>query len=187
MQATDSYEERLKMVGMHADVLKRIDSAITDKRSIEACWFCYACLEGRLKRTVEKLSQNCSKGCCREKGKVVNFSAYLNCIDRLRNDSYAGAEYFDKQLLDDIRRWCLERNKLVHALVTLNNYEGIDEKFLDLAVRGKPLVEQLYKQTTKFRIHYYEIESLPEFPKKAEKKCRLKSKEPENTENSSQS
>ena len=185
MQATDSYEDRVKMVGMHSDVLKRINSAITEKRSIEACWFCYACLEGRLKRTLEKLSQNCLKGCCREKGRLVSFSARLNCIDRLRSYSYAGAEYFDQKLLDDIRKWCLDRNKLVHALVTLNNYEGMDEKFLELAVRGKPLVEQLYKQTTKFRMYYYEIESLPEFPTKAEKKCRLKVKE-QNKQDSSQ-
>ena len=35
MRAQDSYEDRLKMVEMHDDVLKRIESAIKKKQSIE--------------------------------------------------------------------------------------------------------------------------------------------------------
>lgn len=80
-------------------------------------------------------------------------------------------------MLGNIKGWCKGRNKLVHALVTLNNYSGMDKKFLDLAKHGKPLVEELYKQTTDFRNEYYGIESMPVFPESAENKCRLKKKE----------
>lgn len=176
MKAQDSYEDRLKMVEMHDDVLTRIDSAIKKKQSIEACWLCYACFESRISRSLEKLSVNCTKRNCYQNHRV-GIVTRIECLKRLCNLIYAGSEHFDKQLLGNIRGWCKDRNKLVHALVTLNNYSGMDKKFLDLAKRGKPLVEKLYKQTTAFRNEYYEIETMPVFPEDAENKCRLKKKE----------
>lgn len=176
MQAQDSYEDRLKMVEMHDDVLKRIESAIKKKQSIEACWLCYACFESRISRSLEKLSVNCTKRNCYQNHRV-GIVTRIECLKRLCNLRYAGSEHFDKQLLGNIRGWCKDRNKLVHALVTLNNYSGMDKKFLELAKRGKPLVEKLYKQTTAFRNEYYEIETMPVFPEDAENKCRLKKKE----------
>lgn len=176
MQAHDSYEDRLKMVEMHDDVLARIDSAIKKKQSIEACWLCYACFESRITRTLEKVSACCSKRNCYQNHRV-GIATRIDCLKRLCNIGYAGTEHFDKQLLGNIRSWCKDRNELVHALVTLNNYSGMDKKFLNLAKRGKPLVEELYKQTTAFRNEYYEIETMPVFPEDAENKCRLKKKE----------
>ncbi len=178
MRALDSYEDRLKMAEMHDDVLKRIDAAIKKKQSIEACWLCYACFESRITRTLEKISANCSKRNCFENHKV-GIITKIDCLKRLRKLKYAGTDNFDNQLLGNIKGWCKERNKLVHALVTLNNYSGMDKSFLDLAKRGKPLVERLYQQTTVFRNKYYEIETMPIFPENAEEKCRLKKKEPE--------
>ncbi len=176
MKAQDSYEDRLKMVEMHDDVLSRIESAIKKKQSIEACWLCYACFESRITRSLEKVSVYCSKRNC-YKNHMVGIVTRIECLKRLCNLSYAGTEHFDKQLLGKIKEWCKDRDKLVHALITLNNYPGMDKKFLDLAKRGKPLVEKLYQQTTAFRNEYYEIESLPVFPENAETKCRLKKKE----------
>lgn len=178
MKPTDSYDDRLEMVKMHANVIKRINTAIENKQSIEACWLCYACFESRIVRTLEKVSVRCSKRKCYG-NKNVGIATRIECLKQLKQLEYAGTETFDNQLLGDIRAWCDERNILVHALVTLNNYEGMDEKFLSLAKKGKPLVEQLYKQTTKFRATYYKIENMPEFPEKAETKCRLKMKKTE--------
>lgn len=175
MKAIDSYEDRLKMVEMHNDVLERIDTAIKKKQSIEACWLCYACLESRITRTLEKVSACCSKRNCFKNHKV-GISTRIDCLKRLCKLGYAGTEHFDKQLLGNIKGWCKDRNKLVHALVTLNNYSGMDKKFLTLAKRGKPLVEQLYQQTTEFRNEYYELEKMPQFPITVEEKCRLKKK-----------
>ena len=172
MQPTDSLEDRLLMVEMHDDVLKRIETAIANKQSIEACWLCYSCFESRITRTLEKVSE-----CCRERkcyqNKKVGIKTRIDCLKRLKKLKYAGTENFDNQLLGQVYAWCNDRNTLVHALVTLNNYYGMDEKFLQLAVRGKPLVEKLYRQTTEFRNEYYNLSELPPFPEKAYGKCRL--------------
>lgn len=172
MEAQDSYSDRLKMAEMHDDILKRIDNAIKKKQSIEACWLCYACFESRITRTLEKVSVNCSKRRCYNNFRV-GIATRIECLKRLKQNDYAGIENFDSGLLGNIKVWCRERNKLVHALVTLNNYVGMDKKFLDLAKKGKLLVEQLYQQTTQFRNKYYEMESMSAFPKCAEEKCSL--------------
>lgn len=176
MRATESYEDRLKMAEMHDDVLQRLDNAIKKKQSVEACWLCYACFESRITRSLEKLSVACSKRNCYQNHRV-GISTRIDCLKRLSNQKYVGTEHFDKQLLGNIKSWCHDRNTLVHALVTLNNYSGMDKRFLDLAKRGKPLVEQLYAQTTDFRTEYYKIDSMPTFPENSEQKCRLKMKE----------
>lgn len=166
------------MVEMHDDVLQRIDKAITHKQCIEACWLCYSCFESRITRTLEKVSECCSERRCYQNHKV-GIKTRIDCLKRLKKASYAGTDSFDNQLLGQITKWCQERNTLVHALVTLNNYYGMDEKFLQLAIKGKPLVEKLYTQTTDFRNKYYQIEELSEFPEKAHEKCRLLKKKSE--------
>lgn len=172
MESNDSYEDRLKMVDMHEDVLKRIDKAIRNKHSIEACWLCYACFESRIVRTLEKLSEQCSERRCFQNHRV-GIAARIECIKRLRRQGYPCLVAFDSNTLGQILSWCKERNTLVHALVTLNNYDGMDKKFLDLAKQGKPLVEKIYLETTAFRNQYYEMEKMPEFPEKALSSCRL--------------
>ena len=172
MNPKDTYEERIKMAEMHSDVLSRIDNAIKKKHSIEACWLCYSCFESRITRTLEKVSELCAERKCYQNPKV-GIKTKIDCIKRLKKASYAGIEHFDNQLLGEIYSWCQERNTLVHALVSLNNYYGMDDKFLLLAKKGKPLVERLYSQTTDFRNDYYKLSELPAFPEKAHKSCRL--------------
>lgn len=172
MKATDTYRDRLLMAEMHDDVLQRLETAIAKKRSIEACWLCYSCFESRITRTLEKVSECCPEHKCYQNHKV-GINTRIECLKRLKKLGYAGTEHFDNQLLGQVIAWCKERNTLVHALVTLNNYYGIDDKFLQLAVKGKPLVEKLYSQTTDFRNKYYELTEMPEFPEQAHSKCRL--------------
>lgn len=175
MKAKESIEERLKMAQMHDDVLERIDSAIKSKKSIEACWLCYACFESRVTRTLEKLSENCSKKSCLRNSRV-GIVTRMECIKRLINLSYTDAGLMDKRLLIDIQNWCKKRNVLVHNLVSLNNYNNMDEKFLNLAKQGKPLVDKLYHQVTQFREDYYCLDKMPPFPICAENKCKLQPK-----------
>lgn len=178
MRAKETYEERAKMALMHGDVLNRIDSAIKKKHSIEACWLCYSCFESRITRTLEKVSENCTERKCYRNPKV-GIKTRIDCLKRLGKKSYAGSENFDNQLLGQVYAWCKERNTLVHALVTLNNYYGMDEKFLTLAKQGKPLVEKLYAQTTNFRSNYYKLSEMPSFPDDVQDKCRLLKKKDE--------
>lgn len=185
MRPNDSYDDLLKMVEMHDDVLLRIENAIKKKQSIEACWLCYSCFESRVNRTLEKVSEHCPGRKCYQNPKV-GIKRKIECLKRLRRLEYMGTEAFDSQTLAGIVEWCRERNTLVHALVTLNNYHGMDKKFLDLAKKGKLLVETIYKQTTVFRNGYYRLETVPEFPQKASEKCYLlktKKKDLEDTEN----
>lgn len=160
------------MVEMHDDVLRRIETAIKKKQSIEACWLCYSCFESRITRTLEKVSECCRERRCYQNNKV-GIATRIDCIKRLKKQCYAGTEHFDTHLLGEIKAWCKDRNMLVHALVTLNNYYDMDAKFLELAKRGKPLVDSLYTQTTAFRNAYYELSEMPLFPEMVHKKCRL--------------
>ena len=172
MKPKEEYEERLKMAEMHSDVLQRIDNAINNKQSIEACWLCYSCFESRITRTLEKVSECCTERKCYQNNKV-GIKTRIDCLKRLSRIHYAGTDAFDNQLLGQIVAWCKERNTLVHALVSLNNYYGMDDKFLQMAIKGKPLVEKLYSQTTNFRNQYYQISEMPSFPDKAREKCKL--------------
>lgn len=175
MNAKDSYEDRLKMAEMHDDVLERFKRAVENKHCIKACWLCYACFESRITRTLEKVSVKCFKRTCYENHKV-GINTRIECLKKLINLNYACMANFDIQLLDNIKEWCKERNTLTHGLITLNNYSGMDEKFINLAKKGEPLVEELYQQTTQFRNEYYKINEMPDFPDDAEQKCRLKKK-----------
>ena len=175
MEAKESIEERLKMAQMHDDVIERIDSAIKSTKSIEACWLCYACFESRVTRTLEKLSANCSKKSCLRNSRV-GIVTKIECLKRLSVLNYADAGLMDESLLDDIKKWCKKRNELVHNLVSLNNYNNMDEKFLNLAKQGKPLVDKLYHQITQFREDYYGLDKMPPFPICSENKCKLKPK-----------
>jgi len=176
VKAKDSYEDRLKMVDMHGDILKRIDDAIKRKQSVEACWLCYACFESRIVRTLEKVSEACGERRCYQNHKV-GISTRIDCIKRLMKQGYTALDKFDANTLGQVHAWCKERNTLVHSLLTLNNYEGMDDKFLTLARRGKPLVERLYAETTEFRTKYYELAELPPLFEKAMKSCRLLKKQ----------
>ena len=172
MKPQDPYERRLKMAEMHDDVLKRIDDAIKKKHSIEACWLCYSCFESRITRTLEKASERCAIRRCYENPKV-GIASRIECIKRLRRTNYCGLDCFTADTLGQVLSWCKERNRLVHALVTLNNYYGMDSKFMALAKQGKPLVAKLYDETTAFRNKYYEISTIPAFPIDVTEKCRL--------------
>jgi hypothetical protein len=109
----------------------------------------------------------------------VGIASKIKCIKRLRKAGYCGLDCFASDTLGQVLSWCKERNQLVHALITLNNYYGMDTKFLTLAKRGKPLVAKLYEETTVFRNKYYEASTMPAFPTDAMEKCGLCKKENE--------
>ena len=172
VEPQDSLETREKMAEMHDDVLHRIDDAISKKHSIEACWLCYSCFESRISRTLEKVSQRCPYRICYQNHNV-GIKTRIDCLKRLNRRNYPFQATFDNKLLDTVYEWCKKRNRLVHALITLNNYYGMDDNFLQLAVSGKRLLKALYEQTTDFRNEYYSLPVLPDFPLYACDKCYL--------------
>ncbi len=172
MQAKDSYEDRVHMAEMHNDVRKKIETAVESEHYIEACWLCYACFESRITRTLEKVSEKCPNRGCYQNIRV-GIRKKINCLKKLSNQKYLGMERFDKNLFKQIEDWCDERNILVHALVTLENYDDMDEQFIYLSQSGLNLVKELYAQTTTFRNNYYIADKLPQFPQNIVKSCRL--------------
>lgn len=98
----------------------------------------------------------------------------MDCVKRLYHCKYGGFEIVDFKLLGEINAWCNDRNKFVHGLVSLNNYEEMDVKFKSLANRGLPLVCRLYEEGSKIREWYYAVDILDTFPERAVQKCRLK-------------
>lgn len=55
---------------------------------------------------------------------------------------------------------------------SLSNHYGMDVKFLQLAIKGKPLVQKLYMQTAFFK-KYHGLKEMSAFPESGKEKCRL--------------
>ena len=60
-------------------------------------------------------------------------------------------QYYDKKMVQEIKKWCKSRNRLVYGLVRLDLYGKYDQMFKGLAIAGEPLVERIYNENTKFR------------------------------------
>ncbi len=175
MEPKENITIRMKMAEMHENFLGRIETAVKKKRSIEACWLCYACFENRVIRLIDKVVSHCPKATCLNNNRA-GISSRIDCIKRLCRKQYGGFEHIDSELIGAIKGWCKERNRLVHGLVALDLYEGMDAKFLSLAKSGLQLVQQLYEESTKFREWYYRTDVLENFPTYVVEKCRLKAR-----------
>ena len=92
-------EDRLKRVDMHQFFLDKIDSAIKDKRYIEASWLIYSCMENRYFRTIEKIKDQCkySGGKCKKNNNELALGTKINCIKRLAE--HDAANVFHKLLV----------------------------------------------------------------------------------------
>ena len=175
MKPKDSAENLLAMVKMHDDVIDRINQAFSDENYIECCWLCYACFESRVNRTMEKLCPGCPKP-ARTDGRHIGITTKLDCLNRLRQSSYALFADASLNEITNIKGWCKDRNALIHDLVSLDNYERSNREFKSLAKRGVGLVTRIYSSVSTIRNNYYETEVIPEFNNAVAKKCRLKSK-----------
>ena len=175
MQPANSYEDLMAMVEMHDDVQEKIRAAFDSENYIECCWFCYACFESRVNRTMEKLCPGCAKP-DRTTERRVGITTKLHCLNKLNQSGYELFEGADLTVVTNVISWCKERNKLIHGLVSLNQYEKSNYRFRNLAKRGVPLVERFYASVTKIRTNYYNADALPPLDESVVGNCRLKSK-----------
>ncbi len=175
MEPKESLETRKKMAEMHDDVLDRINKAHENKQHIEVCWLCYACFESRVKRIIIKICSGCNKP-DKKNGNPVGITTKLRCIENLIKGRYLPLENEDSNLMNEMLKWCEERNRLTHGMVCVENYDNVDKKFAELAEKGKELVKRMYSLGTNVREFYYEASEIPAFDSETLKKCRLKNK-----------
>lgn len=172
MKQRESLEIRKEMVEMHEAYLDRLKTAMDTKQFVEATWICYAIYEQRINRIIEKILPKCPIETPRTSNNSASISTRIKCLEKLISKSYGGLAKFDLSLLNDISAWCDDRNRLVHDLVNLDEYNRFDADFETLAKQGVPLVNRIYEEGTKFRQWFVAADSLPDFPTKH--KCRCK-------------
>lgn len=174
MKAKEEYETRIEMVQMHKEFIEKMDDAFEKRRYVETVWYCYAIFEQRTSRLIAKYLDKYPVPHNRKDNKSAAISTRIKCIMKLIDARYGTFELFDKNLLENILKWCENRNELVHGLISLKHYKRYDDEFKELAECGRPLVHTLYKEITEFRNSWYvEEEPLSPFP---HSKCKCKSK-----------
>ena len=175
MKPKETLEIRTLMADLHDSILKRIDDACKKKHYIEVCWLCYACFENRVNRILEKICSGCTKE-KRNDNRHIGIRTKLECYGRLMKNHYLPMQSENYQLINTIKGWCKERNDLIHGLVSLDLYSGVDKKFENLAKRGVKLVNEMYHLGGGVRSFYYETEEIPLFDEKIIKACHLTKK-----------
>lgn len=173
MEPKEPIETRKQMAEMHESVINRIESAYRNGQYIEVCWLCYACFESRINRTLIKMIPGCSRP-VRQDGRSIGITTKLECYARLIKSGYPLLKGEDINLINIVKGWCAERNKLIHEMVTLENYKNIDKSFENLAKRGKALVHRLYSLSTDVRESFYSANTIPPFNDSVMKPCKLK-------------
>ena len=163
MEPKESYEERLEMARMHDEYIHKLNLAIDDKHYVEASWLCYSIFEQRINRLIAKFIQ-----CCplqfQKPQKTAAISTRIDCIISLIDQGYPPLQEYDRSLLDEISKWCENRNDNVHDLVNINKYKKYDEIFESLAKEGIILVQRLYSENGKFRDKYIHSQCFEPFP-----------------------
>lgn len=175
MEPKESLEIRQKMAEMHESVLKRIEDAYKHGNMIEVCWLCYACFESRVNRTLEKICSRCTKD-KRDKKRIIGITTKLECYVRLVKAGYEPLKNENIDMIQNVKGWCKERNDLIHGMVSLDYYNDADNKFANLAKRGKSLVKKMYLLGKDVRVYYYNADQIPIFESSVVDKCRLQQK-----------
>jgi hypothetical protein len=174
------------MVDMHQFFIDKIDDALEEERFIEASWLIYACIENRFFRVLQKYKHLCSKctGKCRKNRNELALSTKRQCVERLREANVTCiSESFSKEQLENIKDWVKRRNTLMHNLLSLESYQQSDNEFRDIALQGRPILDELYSSCTKFRSIFYQDGYEFYFPQSAMDACSCgKTKETDNTQ-----
>ena len=172
MNPKESLEIRMKMAEMHDSVLNRINNAYNNRQFIEVCWLCYACFESRVNRVLLKICPGCTKE-PRKDNRRIGITTKLECYVRLIKGSYPPLIKENVDLINTLKGWCIERNNLIHGMVSLEYYNDADKRFESLAKRGKNLVNKMYTLGADVREYYYSVDEIPMFPEGIVTKCSL--------------
>lgn len=177
MQSTEAKEQRLKRVDMHDFFSTKIDDAMNAERYIEASWLIYSCFENRYFRTIEKVKGYCkySGGKCKKSGNELALRTKVKCLQRLAEaDCSCLRDNFSDELFEKTLKWVKARNRLMHDLLRLEEYEEMDEKFKASAEEGIALLKQTYEACTGFRAAFYAEDYEFVFPECCMEKCSCK-------------
>lgn len=177
MISAEEKEQRIQRVDMHDFFLKRIENAIHSEQYIEASWLIYSCFENRYFRTVEKIKNYCkySTRKCKKSGNELALRTKVKCIQRLAEaDCSCIRDNFTDELFEKTLRWIKARNKLMHNLLTLEEYEEMDDKFKQSAEEGIILLKQTYNACTGFRASFFDANYDFQFPECCMEKCSCK-------------
>ena len=81
---------------------------------------------------------------------------------------------FSDELFEKTLKWVKARNRLMHDLLRLEEYEEMDEKFKASAEEGIALLKQTYEACTGFRAAFYAEDYEFVFPECCMEKCSCK-------------
>lgn len=151
MKSKESYQLRLRMAKMHDNYIARLDVAMDNGNYAEAAWLCYAIFEQRVRRIMEKYIVKCPKQRRLSPKSPVGISKKIECLQKLAKVQYGAFADFDRDLLKDMKKWCIKRNRLIHGLISIEYDLKYDEEFKMLAEEGAPLAKKLYQEATKVR------------------------------------
>ena len=171
MPKKEALDTRLQMARMHDSMVEKLDSAMKKGEYVEASWLCYAIFEQRVTRIIQKHLHKCPRQHRSEKAKDVGISTRLDCIIKLTKQGYGGYTHVEHKVFSQIKKWCKQRNLLVHSLLDIKSYKKYDEAFKELAEEGYLLVPQVYDEAAKIRNWCNENNSFPKFP---ELKCQCR-------------
>ena len=141
---TDNQQKYLN----YKEQFKRLNRAIANGFNLEAMFIAYSIMEdrsesvlkhaGKYDRYIEKL-----KG--RNPSIDSKIKEILKCRSNRKDLMY---RYFSDDLLDKIRDWKEERNRMVHALL---KQELTSEELENLALKGKEYARQFCNRATNYR------------------------------------
>ena len=109
----------------------------------------------------------------RKDNRNIGITTKLECCVRLIKAKYPPLEKENFEHINTVKGWCVERNNLIHGMVSLEYYNDADRKFENLAKRGRNLVKEMYSMGTNVREYYYQASEIPVFDENIIAKCSL--------------
>ena len=183
MKSNESRAVRLEMVDMHKFFLDKIEYAVSNGDYFQSSWLVYSCLENRYFRTISKFKNQCKyctgKSNCKKKNNSLSINTKIKCIQRLyEHNVLCITQAFHADLFQRTLNWTKTRNKLMHDLLALNEYQSeYDDKFKTMSDEGYEIIHETYDACTKFREIFYADGYEFVFPEECMEDCRCKPKE----------
>ena len=152
------------MAIMHDEMLKRLETAMSNNEHVEASWLCYAIFEQRITRMIEKHITKCPRQKRSSDDARVGISTRITCIIKLAKSNYGAYATIDHKVFSRLANWCTRRNKLVHSLLDVDTYKKYDAEFKELAKDGYALVHLIYQEAAKVRNWCKDNKKFGKFP-----------------------
>ncbi|MGI6263946.1 MAG: hypothetical protein ACOYJY_00560 [Acutalibacteraceae bacterium] len=166
----ESILTRREMAVMHNVFDRDLKKAWENEAYVDVSWLCYATIEQRVARMLQKHLSGCPVH-SKRKGVPASINTRIKCVKHLIRAQYGGFALLDVKVFDRLLTWIDKRNKLTHGLVSLDHYCWYKDEFQVLAKQGYALIKPLYKQTKILRDWEHKN---PDFEQPFPFKCDLK-------------